>query len=479
MIGKRNQALAIFVAAILMGLLGCISENPSPGDPGPPTQEGSPGFSEERRGDESPLSKETLSFEDILAGLEPGVELSDDPWDPWNDITATWGEIFSPSSRTIYSHPYLAQSFEATLFSREAQNGAGTLGLIDPTSFCIDSQSSCVGASDAGGVGMGHGQRMALNAIHEYSQIGIEAVSHEAYFLPLFGEVDGRYQAMASQLGIDGLTNPLLYAISAYAMTESEGAKVVVAATNRRWEFNDTDGLWNGYPFGDVDENRDIAESQGPAWVKGYEWLLRGDEEIQVETDRFGTWSLNRSSYEWAQWWEANQETLNTLLIKSNQNDLLDDSGSAVDCFPASGGLTPDLDQTCGVTDTAMAVTGVGMETVLFVCAFNPTNSSVVGLHSGPFLENTVYASGAIYGDTKSCSQATPIVGAVAQKVIDVNPALTAAQVKQILIESADKRTAYRTMSVAGGVSNNVSETVRIVNSQSAVQCARSLDCIQ
>jgi hypothetical protein len=475
----KKQGFVVSMGAVLTLLIGCVPEDQNLGDPGPPIQEGPSSVTEKQSVDENPLSKESLSFEDIVAGLEPGIELSNDPWDPWNDISATWGEIFSPNSRTIYSHPYLAQSFEATLYSRDSQNGAGTLGLIDPTSFCLDSESSCVGAADQGGVGTGHGQRMALNAIHEYPQIGIEAISQEAYFVPLFGEVDGRYQAMSSQLGIDGLTNPILYAISAFALTESEKAKVVVAATSRRWEFNDTDGLWNGYPFGDTVENRENAQSQGPAWVNGYEWLLQGDEEIQVETDRFGTWSLNRSSYEWAQWWEANQETLDTLLIKSNQNNLLDDSGSAVDCFPASGGLTPDLDQICGMTDTAMAVTGVGMETVLFVCAFDPKYSSVVGLHSGPFLENTVYASGAIYGDTKSCSQATPIVGAIAQKVIDVNPALTAAQVKQILIESADRRTAYRTMSVSGGVSTNVSETVRIVNSQRAVQCARSLACIQ
>jgi len=459
---------------------GCTGMSPEGVDPGPPPQEGPIPSVEEPFDGGDPRSKESLSFEDLVAGLEPGIELSNDPWDPWNDLGSTWAEIFAPNSRTVPSHPYIAQGFEATSYAKLADSGSGTIGLVDPTSFCLDANSDCVGASDLGGAGTGHGQRMALNAINEYPGIGVQAVSMDAHFLPLFGEVDGRYQKMSSQLGVTALTNPILYAISAFALQDSDRAKVMTAATNQRWEFNDTDGLWNGYPFGDSPEQRELVASQGPAWLTGYEWLLKADDEIVVQTAEYGPWTLNRSSYEWAQWWENNQETLNTLLIKSNNNSYADEAGDLVDCFPSSGGMTDDFDPLCGVTDTAMAVTGIGMDSTLFVCAFNPSFSTVVGNHSGPFLEHTIYASGAKYGDTSSCSQATPVVAAIAQKVIDANPSLTAQEVKQVLLRSSVSQSAFRaTGFTESGTTIQVTETVLIANSRQAVECARSLECLE
>ena len=477
---SRSRSGAKIVGGMLPLLLivACASQLPSGVDPGPPRTASNPP-EEDFAASGDPLASDSLTFEDIAGRLEPGIELSDAPWDPWNDLSATWSEIFSPESRAIPSQPYIARNFEAVKFSQTASGGAGTLGLIDPTAFCTDRSSECIGSDDSGGVGTGHGHRMALNALHEYPDAGVQAISYEAFFVPFLGEVDGRYQAMSSQLGIDALTNSRLYAISSFALQESDRAKVMVVASGRRWEFNDTDGLWNGLPFGDLEENREIAASQGPAFLRGYEWLMRGEDSITVDTADYGEWTINRASYEWAQWWGENASSHNTLLVSSNQNYFADESGNMVDCFPNSGGLTPDLDQLCGITDTTIAVTGEGLANTLFVCAFDPSQSAVVGNHSGPFAENTIYASGAVYGDTTSCSQATPIVGAIAQKVIDANPSLDAAQVKQILLESADRRAAYRTISVTGGVSNNVAESVRIVNSQRAVQCAQSLECLR
>ena len=463
----------------LLVLAGCGSSEPQGFDPGPPPMEDQPP-AEDPYATGDPLSAESLTFEDIAGGLEPGIELSNEPWDPWNDISLTWSEIFSADSRAIPSHPYLAQNFEATTFSHSASDGASTLGLIDPTAFCADQSSECIGSDDSGGVGTGHGHRMALNALHQYPEAGVEAVSYEAYFLPFLGEVDGRYQSMSAQLGIDALTNARLFAITSFALQESDRAKVMAVASNQRWEFNDTDGLWNGYPFGDREEDRAVAASQGPAFLKGYEWLIRGQESIRVETPNYGPWTVNRASYEWAQWWEDNADSHNTLLVSSNNNYFSDESGNMVDCFPASGGLTPDLDPLCGVTDTAMAVSGRGLANTLFVCGFDPGQSTVVGNHSGPWAENTIYASGAVYGDTKSCSQTVPIVAAVALEVADTNTTLSASQVKEVLLASADQRNAYRTVRVtAEGTSVRVSEVVPVLNAAAAVRCAENLECLR
>lgn len=475
---KAVLSKSLLIVLPLFMIVGCVPQQPPAEDPGPPLTASNPP-EENFAAPGDPLASDFLTFKDIVGNLEPGIELSNAPWDPWNDLSATWSEIFSAESRAIPSQPYIARNFEAVTFSRTASGGAGTLGLIDPTTFCADQSSECIGSDDSGGFGVGHGHRMALNALHEYPNVGVQAISFEAFFLPFIGEVDGRYQAMSAQLGIDALTNPRLFAITSFALQESDRAKVMVVASNRRWEFNDTDGLWNGFPFGDLEENREIATAQGPAFLAGYEWIMSGEEPITVDTANNGKWTLNRASYEWAQWWEENADTHNTLLVSSNQNYFVDESGNMVDCFPDSGGLTPDLDHLCGITDTAIAVTGEGLANTLFVCAFDPSQSAVIGNHSGPFVENTIYASGAVYGDTTSCSQATPIVGAIAQKVIDANPSLSAAQVKQILLESADRRTAYRSTSVTGGVTNRVAESVRIVNSQRAVQCAQSLACLR
>ncbi|MDA8550230.1 hypothetical protein N9K76_04790, partial [Aquiluna sp.] len=35
-----------------------------------------------------PLASDFLTFEDIAGNLEPGIELSNAPWDPWNDLSA-------------------------------------------------------------------------------------------------------------------------------------------------------------------------------------------------------------------------------------------------------------------------------------------------------------------------------------------------------------------------------------------------------
>lgn len=474
---RGNVKRASVLAAVLV-VGGCVSDGPVGIDPGPPAQQSPAPGVEAQLGDGNPLNKERLTFEDLTAGLEEGIELSNDPWDPWNDLSATWEELFSPNSRTLPSQPYIARNAEATKFVKSADNGAGTIGLVDPTEFCLDQSSACLGTSDLGGPGRGHGHRMALNAIHVYPEIGVEAVSIDAYFMPLFGEVDGRYQAMSDQLGVDGLTNTILYSVSAFALKESDQAKVVAKATNQRWEFNDTDGLWNGYPFGEAleAENRAVAESQGPAWLAGFDWMARGFEETVVETE-YGPWTVNRSSYEWSQWWENNQESLNTLLVSSNNNNYVGESGELVDCFPASGGISDDYDPLCGVTDTVMAVTGLGMDSTLFVAGFNERSQYLNGNHSGPFLEHTIYAYGAQYGDVRSNSMTTPLVAAMAQRVIDTNPSLSAPQVKQVLLRSADLRTGYRVLGDPN--SAPIAETVRVANAASAVECARTLRCLK
>lgn len=482
---SANSLKAVLLASTVLIAAGCAEPEVIATDPGPPVEANIPSIQDvnppvsepDAVGD--PRALETLEFEDITRGLEPGIELSNEAWDPWNNIALTWTEIFSSESRSIPSHPYIARNFEATKFYQPPAGQTGTLGLIDPTPFCADKSSECIGSDDADGSGTGHGHRMALNALHQYPGAGVQALSHEAFFLPFLGEVDGRYQAMSNQLGVDNLTNSRLFAISSFALQDSDRAKVMAVASNRRWEFNDTDGLWNGSPFGQNEEDLRIATSQGPAFLKGYEWILSGEDSIRVETPDHGPWTLNQASYEWAQWWEENAGIHNTLLVSSNSNYQADQRGDMIDCFPESGGLTPDLDQLCGVTDTAIAVSGKGLANTLFVCAYDPSQSTVIGNHSGPFAENTIYASGAAYGDTKSCSQATPIVAAVALEVADTNTDLSAAQLKKVLMASADQKRVARTVSVsAEGVSRQVTEVVPVLNRSAALRCARNLECI-
>lgn len=452
-------------------LIGCAPTSQAPDLPPPPIQSDE---TEPLGLEEVAPSGETLTLEQLREGLEPGIVLTNDPWDPWNDISLTWAEIFSEESRIHPAQPYVARNMSATTFQQQPAGLAGTIGLVDPTSFCANDAKVCNG-EDAGGNGAGHGHRMALNVLEAYPEAGVQAVTTDAYFVPLFGEVDGRYQRMGAQLGVDYLSNPILLAFSAFALQSSDRAKVLVAATNRRWEFNDTDGLWNGYPYGDTQEAREVAKSQGPAWEAGYEWLLRGDDESVVDTE-YGPWAISTSSLAWAEWWSDNQDRTNTLLVKTNSNYFSDDQGVMVDCFPQTGGLTADFDPICGVTDTAMAVTGVGLETVLFVCHYDPAQNLAVGNHSGPFAENTIYAYGAVHGDTKSCSQTAPIVGAAAQQIADTNPSLTAAEIKVVLMETASQVAAKRLLRVEPNTYST--NTIRVLDVDAAISCARDLNCL-
>ena len=466
------KKITTVATALTIPLAGCGATVEDTQAPPPPPPVNAPPPSASNENDELIQS---LTLEDIRRGLEPGISLSDDPWDPWNDISLTWREIFSEQSRTMPAHPYLARGLEATKFKKAPGDAAGVLGLVDPTSFCADDTMTCRG-EDAGGNGGGHGHRMALNALEAYPEAGIEALNPDTYFVPLFGEVDGRYPDMANQLGVEYLANPLLFAYSAFALQPSDKAKILVVAANQRWEFNDSDGLWNGEPFGERPEDREVAKSQGPPWEAGYDWLLNSYEETVVDTE-YGPWTVNSTSLGWAQWWASNQDELNTLLIKSNNNSFADEQGVTVDCFPDSGGLTPDFDALCGVTDTAMAVTGLGLETTLFVCHYDPSANVVAGNHSGPFFDNTIYANGAVHGDTKSCSQSTPIVGAAAQRVVDTNPSLSAAEVKQVLVKSARKVRAKRSLTI--NPDTYATESVRVLDSAAAVRCAVDLECLR
>ena len=471
---KYIKTLSAFAVTTALGLAGCASgEGELPPPPPIIEPEADPGLDQA-----SLFEGEADTFEKILARMEPGRVITNDPWDPWNDLAGSWAEIFADGSKSTIGNPYLADFIESATWEKNPDGDAGTVGLIDPTSFCVDTESDCVLSNDVYGddsVPSGHGQRMAKNAVNAYPSVGVQAVMNDAWFIPLGGEVDGRYQSLAAQIGVENLTNSTLYGVSAFALQPSDRAKVVAKATNERWEFNDTDGLWNGYPFGDLPESRAIAEAQGPAALAGYEWLIKGQETIQVQTEQYGTWSLKRTSYEWAKWWEQNQKSLNTLLVASNANHFALESGAMLDCM-SSDGLAPDMQQLCGNTDTAMAVTGIGMDTVIFVCRYNDDFGSVTGNHTGPFLENTLYASGAVYGDVRSCSQATPIVAAAAQQVADTNHSLSAAQVKQVLMGSADLKRVERQIHINGKASF---ETVRVLNPTQAVACARTLDCLK
>ena len=463
-------------ATVSLVLTACSSGNEAlPAEiPMPPTFEHEADLG---MGQESLFDGEADTFEKILARMEPGRVITNDPWDPWNNLAGSWTEIFADESRSSLANPYTADYIERAIWEKAPDSTAGTIGLVDPMSFCVDVESNCETSNNPHGDGSlpsGHGQRMAKNAVHAYPEVGVQALMTDAWFTPLLGEVDGRYQNMAAQIGVENLSNPILYAVSAFAMEPSDRAKIVAKATNERWEFNDTDGLWNGYPFGDLPESRAIAEAQGPATLAGYEWLLKGQEVVQVETEKYGTWSVKRTSYDWAKWWQENQDSLNTLIVSSNANHFGLESGELLDCMSADG-LAPDMEQLCGNTDTAMAVTGVGMDTVIFVCRYNDDYESVTGNHTGPFLENTIYASGAVYGDVRSCSQATPVVAAAAQQVADANHSLSAAQIKQVLMGSADRKRVERQVHR----NRSASETVRVLNVAKAVACARTLDCLE
>ena len=201
---------------------------------------------------------------------------------------------------------------------------------------------------------------------------------------------------------------------------------------------------------------------------------------------RAGKMILEESNYDLTLYLENNKEDLNTLVVTSLENNFETPDGTNDVCFeddPYSNWewkmreiWTPQ----CGAFSDTVFKTGNFESHWLMVGnsqlpEFNQVNSTIPGKY---YEDSTVFVGGNPIDASTSFS--TPIVAALAAKIIDTNSSLTAAEVKKIIINSAD----VTITKIFDYYDTELSQTIykdyeaKIVNSDAALLCAVSLDCL-
>ena len=102
----------------------------------------------------------------------------------------------------------------------------------------------------------------------------------------------------------------------------------------------------------------------------------------------------------------------------------------------------------------------------------------VIGFPGKYYEDHIVYVRGNPIDSSTSFS--TPIVAALAAKVVDTNPELKAEDVKKVIMNSSDieEMSRFINFNEDTGTSTYEKVDVRIVNWDSAIACATSLSCL-
>ena len=188
---------------------------------------------------------------------------------------------------------------------------------------------------------------------------------------------------------------------------------------------------------------------------------------------------FDSSMYEVASYLENNKQSLNGLVVGSVENTVTDANGDVVECFDPipdpnlyEYGWTPE----CGSMEDVVFLTGNFASNWLLVGWAG--DYDVIGFPGKYYEDHIVYVRGNPIDSSTSFS--TPIVAALAAKVVDTNPELRAEEVKKVIINSADIEEMSRFLNFNEDTGESTYEKVKvpIVNWDSALSCATSLSCL-
>ena len=360
---------------------------------------------------------------------------------------AVFGETLLPGDSSINEN-------RIPKFEVSPNEGFSTVGVFDDDLRDDNGNGRC-----------GHGKCIVDILEEFYPGVGVQAISYEDYLWDRDAYLYNLSALYRTDIFLNnegfktrGWTGAYLAMGSFFSQSNDGKAKIFTTSssigTGFSEEFLNADYVEN--EFGEI--NRDV-------W-RYYDSLA-------------GQRPFESSMYEFAQYLEANKDTFNGLVVGSVENTTFDINGDIVNCFDPNPdpqlydyGWVPE----CGV-----------MEDVVFLTGNFATNWLLVGWAGdydvigfpGKFYENhIVYVRGNPLDSSTSFS--TPIVAALAANIVDSNPKLNAQEVKQIIINTADKENMSRATNYYEDTGETIFETVivPIVNSESALRCAVSLDCL-
>ena len=373
-----------------------------------------------------------------------------------------WKSVFDGTAK-FFPLPWIDANESPNLLNIKKDQGRSIIGVFDGDLSNDNGYGRC-----------GHG-KCILNVIEKfYPEASIQAWSwgslfdkaasnfgaDESYVLDLVYEVNSENGFFTTR----GSDDYYLMMISFMHQNHNDKAKVFTLSTSSGDAFKESR----------LDTTYDYF-STNPETRNRYSWSYK--------QTRIGTKLMENGKFEIARYLESKKNDLNTLVVGSIENSFILNDGSNDSCVHYDhttrydwllyGSYTPQ----CGTLEDAIFMTGNFESHWLLVGYAAPNSNEVLSVVPGPYYEdNIVYVRGNFIDSSTSFS--TPIVAALAAKVIDTNPSLTAAEVKKIIINSSDMTNASRLKSLQNGVQINETVRVPIVNWDSAISCATSLSCL-
>ena len=362
-----------------------------------------------------------------------------------------WPSVFDdslpPSDRSINQN-------KIAKFEIKPQEGFSTVAVFDGDFRDDNGYGRC-----------GHGKCIVDIINQFYPGVGIQAISPEDYLwdgdsylanLPSYYRED----VLLKNEGFEtrGLASPYLTMISFFNQPNNGKAKIYTTSTSI------------GSSYTEENLNADYVENE-------YGEINRDVWKIYNSLD--GNRPFDAGMYEVAQYLEDNKEALNGLVVGSVENTVFDENGDIVECYDPNPdpslyeyGWTPE----CGGMEDVIFLTGKFSSNWLLVGWAG--DYDVIGFPGKYYEDHMVYVRGNPLDSSTSFS--TPIVAALAAKIVDTNPELKAEDVKKIILNSADREDMWRSVKFDNDTYATTVEAfeVSIVNWDSAISCATSLSCL-
>jgi len=311
----------------------------------------------------------------------------------------------------------------------------------------------------------GHGKCLVDIISQFYPGVGVQAISTEDYL----GDGDAYLANLPSTYREDillenegfktrGLASDYLTMISFFAQPNNGKAKIYTTSSSV------------GSPYTKDSLNAEYVED---------EYGLISRVVWKFYDSLAGQRPFDSSMYEVADYLENNKESLNGLVIGSVENTVTDANGDVIECFDPNPdpdlyeyGWTPE----CGSMEDVVFLTGKFASNWLLVGWAG--DYDVIGFPGKYYEDHIVYVRGNPIDSSTSFS--TPIVAALAAKIVDTNPELKAQDVKTIILNSSDieEMSSFLNFNEDTGESTFEKVKVPIVNWDSAISCATSLSCL-
>ena len=403
---------------------------------------------------EEEIVKEEI-VEDTVPDNRPPQSATDDYLERINTSTLTfnnfWPAVFdgslSPTDRAINEN-------RVAKVEVEPKQGFSTVAVFDLDLRDDNGYSRC-----------GHGKCLVDIISQFYPGVGVQAISSEDYLFdgdaylanlsPFYREDTLlEYEGFTTR----GLAGSYLTMISFFSQPNEGKAKIYTTSSSVGSNYT-KDSIIAEYG---EDENGIIERN---VW-RFYDSLS-------------GERPFDSSMYEVATFLEVNKDIFNGLVVGSVENTVTDANGDVVECFDPNPnphlyeyGWTPE----CGVMEDVVFLTGKFASNWLLVGWAG--DYDVIGFPGKYYEDHIVYVRGNPIDSSTSFS--TPIVAALAAKVVDTNPELKAEDVKKVIMNSSDieEMSRFINFNEDTGTSTYEKVDVRIVNWDSAIACATSLSCL-